>query len=57
MNPLVKLDDAVNVDEIITDTSTSYLLCICENKENVKDKKKGNIFIGLVVSTLQVKNE
>uniref|UniRef100_A0A8C4KZB6 DNA mismatch repair protein MSH3 n=1 Tax=Equus asinus asinus TaxID=83772 RepID=A0A8C4KZB6_EQUAS len=43
-----KLDDAVNVDEIITDTSTSYLLCICENKENVKDKKKGNIFIGLV---------
>lgn len=48
VNPLVKLDDAVNVDEIITDTSTSYLLCICENKENVKDKKKGNIFIGLV---------
>ncbi|XP_061045387.1 DNA mismatch repair protein Msh3 isoform X3 [Eubalaena glacialis] len=48
VNPLVKLDDAVNVDEITTDTSTSYLLCICENKENVKDKKKGNVFIGLV---------
>ncbi|XP_057596264.1 DNA mismatch repair protein Msh3 isoform X1 [Hippopotamus amphibius kiboko] len=48
VNPLVKLDDAVNVDEIMTDTSTSYLLCICENKENVKDKKKGNVFIGLV---------
>ncbi|XP_053443474.1 DNA mismatch repair protein Msh3 isoform X2 [Nycticebus coucang] len=43
-----KLDDAVNVDEIMTDTSTSYLLCICENKENVKDKIKGNIFIGIV---------
>lgn len=52
MNPLVKVDDAVNVDEIITDSSTSFLLCICEIKENIKDKKKGNIFIGIVVSTL-----
>ncbi|ELK11483.1 DNA mismatch repair protein Msh3 [Pteropus alecto] len=43
-----KLDDAVNVDEIMTDTSTSYLLCICENKENLKEKKKGSIFIGIV---------
>uniref|UniRef100_A0A8C3WW70 DNA mismatch repair protein MSH3 n=1 Tax=Catagonus wagneri TaxID=51154 RepID=A0A8C3WW70_9CETA len=42
------LDDAVNVDEIMTDTSTSYLLCICENKETVKDRKKGNVFIGIV---------
>uniref|UniRef100_A0A7N5JP88 DNA mismatch repair protein MSH3 n=1 Tax=Ailuropoda melanoleuca TaxID=9646 RepID=A0A7N5JP88_AILME len=48
VNPLVKVDDAVNVDEIITDSSTSFLLCICENKENIKDKKKGNIFIGIV---------
>ncbi|XP_062941749.1 DNA mismatch repair protein Msh3 isoform X2 [Cynocephalus volans] len=48
VNPLIKLDDAVNVDEIMTDTSTNYLLCICENKENVKDKKKGNVFIGIV---------
>ncbi|XP_055242125.2 DNA mismatch repair protein Msh3 isoform X2 [Gorilla gorilla gorilla] len=48
VNPLIKLDDAVNVDEIMTDTSTSYLLCISENKENIRDKKKGNIFIGIV---------
>ncbi|XP_045422425.1 DNA mismatch repair protein Msh3 isoform X1 [Lemur catta] len=48
VNPLIKLDDAINVDEIMTDTSTNYLLCICENTENVKDKKKGNIFIGIV---------
>ncbi|XP_058430338.1 DNA mismatch repair protein Msh3 isoform X2 [Marmota monax] len=48
VNPLIKLDDAVNVDEILTDTSTSYLLCIYENKENIKDKKMGNIFIGIV---------
>lgn len=52
MNPLVQLDDAIDIDELMTDTSTSYLLCICENKDNVKDKKKGNIFIGIVVSTL-----
>ena len=57
MNPLVQLDDAINIDEIMTDTSTSYLLCICENKENAKDKKRGNVFIGTVVSTWQVKNE
>ncbi|XP_017363032.1 DNA mismatch repair protein Msh3 isoform X4 [Cebus imitator] len=48
VNPLIKLDDAVNVDEIMTDTSTSYLLCISENNENVRDKKKGNVFIGIV---------
>ena len=47
VNPLVKLDDAVNVDEIMTDTSTSYLLCICENKENVKTKKKGTFSLDL----------
>ncbi|XP_066129780.1 DNA mismatch repair protein Msh3 isoform X2 [Saccopteryx bilineata] len=48
VNPLAQLDDAINIDEIMTDTSTSFLLCICEDKENVKDKKKGNIFIGIV---------
>ncbi|XP_032133058.1 DNA mismatch repair protein Msh3 isoform X4 [Sapajus apella] len=48
VNPLIKLDDAVNVDEIMTDTSTSYLLCISENNENIRDKKKGNVFIGIV---------
>ncbi|XP_049722674.1 DNA mismatch repair protein Msh3 isoform X2 [Elephas maximus indicus] len=48
VNPLIKLDDAVNVDEIITDTYTNYLLCICENRDTVKDKKKGTISIGIV---------
>ncbi|XP_047411471.1 DNA mismatch repair protein Msh3 isoform X1 [Sciurus carolinensis] len=48
VNPLIKLDDSVNVDEILTDTSASYLLCIYENKENIKDKKMGNIFFGIV---------
>ncbi|XP_004678489.1 PREDICTED: DNA mismatch repair protein Msh3 [Condylura cristata] len=48
VNPLIKLDDTINVDEIMTDTSTSYLMCICENKESIKDKKKGDIFIGIM---------
>ncbi|KAM8778289.1 DNA mismatch repair protein Msh3 isoform 2-T2 [Rhynchonycteris naso] len=48
VNPLAQLDDAINIDEIMTDTSTSFLLCVCEDKEDVKDKEKGNIFIGIV---------
>lgn len=40
VNPLIKLDDTINVDEIMTDTSTGFLLCICEEKENTKDQKK-----------------
>uniref|UniRef100_A0A5F9DLN4 DNA mismatch repair protein MSH3 n=1 Tax=Oryctolagus cuniculus TaxID=9986 RepID=A0A5F9DLN4_RABIT len=48
VNPLIKLDGAMNVDEIMTDASSNYLLCICENKEKAKDKKKGSIFIGVV---------
>ncbi|XP_013368469.1 PREDICTED: DNA mismatch repair protein Msh3 [Chinchilla lanigera] len=48
VNPLVKLDDAVSVDEITTDTSTGYLLCICEDKEGVKDRERGSVSMGLV---------
>lgn len=57
MNPLIRLDDSVNIDEVTTDTSTNYLLCVYEEKENIKDKKKGNISIGIVVSPLKVRNE
>ncbi|EDL00960.1 mCG131439, isoform CRA_b, partial [Mus musculus] len=42
------LDDSVNIDEVMTDTSTNYLLCIYEEKENIKDKKKGNLSVGVV---------
>ncbi|XP_021063946.1 DNA mismatch repair protein Msh3 isoform X2 [Mus pahari] len=48
VNPLIRLDDSVNIDEVMTDTSTNYLLCIYEEKENVKDKKKGNVSVGIV---------
>uniref|UniRef100_A0A8C5L7S5 DNA mismatch repair protein MSH3 n=1 Tax=Jaculus jaculus TaxID=51337 RepID=A0A8C5L7S5_JACJA len=44
---ILLLDDAVNVDAIMTDTS-NYLLCVYEDKDNIKDKKKGNVFIGIV---------
>ncbi|XP_040584824.1 DNA mismatch repair protein Msh3 [Mesocricetus auratus] len=48
VNPLIRLDESVNIDDIMTETSTSYLLCIYEEKENIKDKKKGSISIGIV---------
>ncbi|XP_043833127.1 DNA mismatch repair protein Msh3 [Dromiciops gliroides] len=48
VNPLIKLDDPVNVEEIASDTCNNYLICICENKENMKEKQKGNITIGIV---------
>nr|XP_048311858.1 DNA mismatch repair protein Msh3 isoform X2 [Myodes glareolus] len=48
VNPLIRLDDSVNIDEVTTDTSTNYLLCVYEEQESTKDKKKGNISFGIV---------
>ncbi|XP_067425319.1 DNA mismatch repair protein Msh3 [Emydura macquarii macquarii] len=48
VNPLLKLDDPVDVEEITTDVSDNYLLCICENKESLRGKKKGDAVIGIV---------
>ncbi|XP_048706047.2 DNA mismatch repair protein Msh3 isoform X3 [Caretta caretta] len=48
VNPLLKLDDPVDVEEITADVSDNYLLCICENKESLRDKKKGDVVIGIV---------
>uniref|UniRef100_A0A669Q3C8 DNA mismatch repair protein MSH3 n=1 Tax=Phasianus colchicus TaxID=9054 RepID=A0A669Q3C8_PHACC len=48
VNPLLKLDDSVDVEEITTDIPDNYLLCICENGENVKNRKKGDIVIGVM---------
>lgn len=50
MNPLLKLDDSVDVEEVATGVPDNYLLCICENRENLKDRKKGDIVIGIMVS-------
>ncbi|XP_050802111.1 DNA mismatch repair protein Msh3 [Gopherus flavomarginatus] len=48
VNPLLKLDDPVDVEELTADVSDNYLLCICENKESLRDKKKGDVVIGIV---------
>ncbi|XP_030323488.1 DNA mismatch repair protein Msh3 [Calypte anna] len=48
VNPLLKLDDSVDVEEVTTDVPDNYLLCMCENGENLKDKKKGDIVIGIM---------
>ncbi|KFP73664.1 DNA mismatch repair protein Msh3, partial [Apaloderma vittatum] len=41
-------DDSVDVEEVTTDVPDNYLLCICENGENLKDRKKGDIVIGMM---------
>nr|XP_009686792.1 PREDICTED: DNA mismatch repair protein Msh3 isoform X4 [Struthio camelus australis] len=48
VNPLLKLDDSVDVEEVTTDVPDNYLLCICENGENLKDRKKGDVAIGIM---------
>ncbi|OPJ82140.1 DNA mismatch repair protein Msh3 [Patagioenas fasciata monilis] len=46
--PLLKLDDSVDVEEVTADVPDNYLLCICENGENLKDRKKGDVLIGIM---------
>nr|XP_034348126.1 DNA mismatch repair protein Msh3 [Arvicanthis niloticus] len=48
VNPLIRQDDSVNIDEVMTDTSTNYLLCIYEEKETIKDRKQGSTSIGVL---------
>ncbi|XP_078531437.1 DNA mismatch repair protein Msh3 isoform X2 [Lissotriton helveticus] len=47
VNPLLKLDDAVDV-EINSDLPDNYLLCLCENADSLKEKSKWDVVIGLV---------
>uniref|UniRef100_A0A8C8RNX1 DNA mismatch repair protein MSH3 n=1 Tax=Pelusios castaneus TaxID=367368 RepID=A0A8C8RNX1_9SAUR len=42
------LDDPLDVEAVTADVSDNYLLCICENKESLRDKKKGDAVIGIV---------
>ncbi|KAM6230940.1 DNA mismatch repair protein Msh3 [Porphyrio hochstetteri] len=48
VNPLLKLDGSVDVEEVTADVPDNYLLCICENGGNLKDRKKGDIVIGIM---------
>ncbi|KFV44936.1 DNA mismatch repair protein Msh3, partial [Tyto alba] len=40
--------DSADVEEVTTDVPDNYLLCICENGENLKDRKKGDTVIGIM---------
>ncbi|NXX73837.1 MSH3 protein, partial [Urocolius indicus] len=42
------LDDSLDVEEVTTDVPDNYLLCISENGENLKDRKKGDIVLGIM---------
>ncbi|NXM30604.1 MSH3 protein, partial [Oxyruncus cristatus] len=43
-----QLDDSVDVEEVTTDVPDNYLLCCCENGENLRGRKKGDIVIGIM---------
>ncbi|XP_074935705.1 DNA mismatch repair protein Msh3 [Phalacrocorax aristotelis] len=47
VHPL-NLDACVDIEDVTTDVPDNYLLCICENAENLKDSKKGDIVTGIV---------
>ncbi|XP_027490328.1 DNA mismatch repair protein Msh3 isoform X7 [Corapipo altera] len=49
VNPLLKLDDSVDVEEVTRDVPDNYLLCCCENGENLRGRKTGDIVIGIMV--------
>ncbi|KFV63088.1 DNA mismatch repair protein Msh3, partial [Dryobates pubescens] len=42
------LSQKFDIEEAATDVPDNYLLCICENGENLKDRKKGDIVIGIM---------
>ncbi|NXM67603.1 MSH3 protein, partial [Serilophus lunatus] len=42
------LDDSVDVEEVPTDVPDNYLLCVCESGENLRDRKKGDIAVGIM---------
>ncbi|KFQ49808.1 DNA mismatch repair protein Msh3, partial [Nestor notabilis] len=41
-------NDSLDVEDVTTDVPDNYLLCICENGENLKGRKKGDIVIGIM---------
>ncbi|XP_069818946.1 DNA mismatch repair protein Msh3 isoform X2 [Dendropsophus ebraccatus] len=61
VNPLINIDDSVEVEKITTDTPCSYLLCISEmSAEKSKTKKADNVIFGLMAvqpSTGEVMND
>ncbi|XP_075127498.1 DNA mismatch repair protein Msh3 [Leptodactylus fuscus] len=48
VSPLIKVDDALEVETVTTDTPCSYLLSISEMPEKSKTKKAGDVVFGLM---------
>ncbi|XP_062369550.1 DNA mismatch repair protein Msh3 [Cinclus cinclus] len=49
VNPLLKLDGSVDVEEVTADNyPDNYLLCICESGDTLKDRKKGDVAAGIM---------
>ncbi|NXR59577.1 MSH3 protein, partial [Rhadina sibilatrix] len=44
----ILFNDSVDVEEVTADVPDNYLLCICENGDNLKDRKKGDIVTGIM---------
>ncbi|NXX96164.1 MSH3 protein, partial [Centropus bengalensis] len=45
---MASLDDSLGVEEVTADVPDNYLLCVCESGENLKNRKKGDIVIGIM---------
>ncbi|XP_072272312.1 DNA mismatch repair protein Msh3 [Pyxicephalus adspersus] len=48
VNPLINIDESLEVESITTECPNSYLLCISENPERSKNKKSDGLLFGLV---------
>ncbi|XP_053555688.1 DNA mismatch repair protein Msh3 [Bombina bombina] len=48
VNPLINIDDSLDVESVITDVPSSYLVCIFENINAAKNKKSEDTVFGLV---------
>ncbi|KAM4808278.1 DNA mismatch repair protein Msh3 [Rhinophrynus dorsalis] len=46
--PLINLDDSLEVESVMADTPSSYLLCISEHIDRTKNKKSPDAVFGLV---------
>ncbi|KAM4707157.1 DNA mismatch repair protein Msh3 [Discoglossus pictus] len=46
--PLINIDDSLEVESVITDVPSSYLVCIFENIDRAKNTKSDDVVFGLV---------
>ncbi|XP_063819985.1 DNA mismatch repair protein Msh3 isoform X2 [Pseudophryne corroboree] len=48
VNPLIHMDNSLEVETAMTDAPSSYLMCICESPDRSKHKKSDDLVFGLV---------